>query len=212
VRSILKFYFNAAVAQVESRCAIRLQIRIILDSIRTRIIEPTQRSRQDGINETEEKEWMLRRGVWVGSRVLSDRMRRREHAVSSASDVGEFEVEQFYVDRQLSDAVTLRAGLFLMPFGLLNEHHEPTNFYGVQRNFVETLIIPSTWREGGFNVHGDTESGFSWNAGLTTGFDLSKWTTPRSFRNIRPPSISRTATRRRCNRRIKSWRSPMRTT
>lgn len=98
-----------------------------------------------------------------------------EHAVSSASDVGEFEVEQFYVDRRLSDAVTLRAGLFLMPFGLLNEHHEPTNFYGVQRNFVETLIIPSTWREGGFNVHGDTESGFSWNAGLTTGFDLSKW-------------------------------------
>jgi hypothetical protein len=98
-----------------------------------------------------------------------------EHAVSSAHDVGEFEVEQFYVDRQLSDAVTVRAGLFLMPFGLLNEHHEPTNFYGVQRNFVETLIIPSTWREGGFNVHGDTERGFSWNAGLTTGFDLSKW-------------------------------------
>jgi hypothetical protein len=69
----------------------------------------------------------------------------------------------------------VRAGLFLMPFGLLNEHHEPTNFYGVQRNFVETLIIPSTWREGGFNVHGDIAAAFSWNAGLTTGFDLSKW-------------------------------------
>jgi hypothetical protein len=62
-----------------------------------------------------------------------------------------------------------------MPFGLLNENHEPTNFYGVQRNFVETLIIPSTWREGGFNLHGSTDSGFGWNAGLTTGFDLSKW-------------------------------------
>jgi hypothetical protein len=98
-----------------------------------------------------------------------------EHAVASSSDVGEFEVEQFYVDRQLSDAATLRAGLFLMPFGLLNEHHEPTNFYGVQRNFVETLIIPSTWREGGFNVHGDIAQGISWNVGITTGFDLSKW-------------------------------------
>jgi hypothetical protein len=98
-----------------------------------------------------------------------------EHAVSSASDVGEFEVEQFYVDRRLNDAITVRAGLFLMPFGLLNEHHEPTNFYGVQRNFVETLIIPSTWREGGFNLHGDTPIGLSWNAGITTGFDLSKW-------------------------------------
>jgi len=98
-----------------------------------------------------------------------------EHAVSSADDPGEFEVEQFYVDRQLNDLATVRAGLFLMPFGLLNEHHEPTNFYGVQRNFVETLIIPSTWREGGFNVHGDTEQGIGWNVGLTTGFDLSKW-------------------------------------
>jgi hypothetical protein len=98
-----------------------------------------------------------------------------EHAVASSSDVGEFEVEQFYVDRQLNDAVTVRAGLFLMPFGLLNEHHEPTNFYGVQRNFVETLIIPSTWREGGFNFHGNTDAGFGWNVGLTTGFDLSKW-------------------------------------
>ena len=98
-----------------------------------------------------------------------------EHAVASSSDPGEFEVEQFYVDRQINDAVTVRGGLFLMPFGLLNEHHEPTNFYGVQRNFVETLIIPSTWREGGFNFHGDTQSGFGWNAGLTTGFDLSKW-------------------------------------
>jgi Phosphate-selective porin O and P len=98
-----------------------------------------------------------------------------EHAVSSASDVGEFEVEQFYVDRRLGEAVTARAGLFLMPFGFLNEHHEPTNFYGVQRNFVETLIIPSTWREGGVNLHGDTAGGFAWNAGVTTGFDLSKW-------------------------------------
>jgi hypothetical protein len=98
-----------------------------------------------------------------------------EHAVSSADDPGEFEVEQFYIDRQLNNAVALRAGLFLMPFGFLNEHHEPTNYYGVQRNFVETLIIPSTWREGGFNLHGDTDFGFGWNAGLTTGFDLSKW-------------------------------------
>ena len=104
-----------------------------------------------------------------------------EHAVTSASDVGEFEVEQFYVDRRLNDAMTVRAGLFLMPFGFINEHHEPTNFYGVQRNFVETLIIPSTWREGGFNFHGDTAAGFGWNVGLTTGFDFSKWTFASEF-------------------------------
>ncbi len=98
-----------------------------------------------------------------------------EHAVTSADDPGEFEVEQFYVDRQLTDRATLRAGLFLLPFGFINEHHEPTNFYGVQRNFVETLIIPSTWREGGLSLHGDTDFGVAWSAGLTTGMNLSKW-------------------------------------
>ena len=106
-----------------------------------------------------------------------------EHAVSSASDVGEFEVEQFYVDHRLNDAVAVRGGLFLMPFGFINEHHEPTNFYGVQRNFVETLIIPSTWREGGVSLYGDTAAGFRWNVGLTTGFDLAKW----SFASEFPP-------------------------
>jgi hypothetical protein len=104
-----------------------------------------------------------------------------EHAVASASDVGEFEVEQFYIDRRLNDAAAVRAGLFLMPFGFINEHHEPTNFYGVQRNFVETLIIPSTWREGGVNLHGDTAAGFGWNVGLTTGFDFSKWSFVSEF-------------------------------
>ena len=99
-----------------------------------------------------------------------------EHGVSSASDVGEFEVEQFYVDHQINDQLAFKAGLFLIPAGFLNENHEPTNFYGVQRNFVETLIIPSTWREGGLALHGTTDSGFDWQAGLTTGLDLSKWT------------------------------------
>ncbi len=98
-----------------------------------------------------------------------------EHAVASARDVGEFEVEQFYVDRRLGKSWSLRGGLLLMPFGLLNEHHEPTRFYGVQRNFIETLVIPSTWREGGLSLHGDTQAGWSLSAGLTTGFDLSKW-------------------------------------
>ena len=98
-----------------------------------------------------------------------------EHAVASAADKGEFEVEQFYVDRQLTPWASVKGGLFLMPFGLLNEHHEPTNFYGVQRNFIETLIIPSTWREGGIGLHGNMQSGLTWDIGVTTGLDLGGW-------------------------------------
>jgi hypothetical protein len=98
-----------------------------------------------------------------------------EHAVSSAGDRGEVEVEQFFIDHQIADWASVKAGLFLMPFGLLNEHHEPTNFYGVQRNFVETLIIPSTWREGGVAFHGATTTGWRWDVGLTTGLNLAGW-------------------------------------
>ena len=98
-----------------------------------------------------------------------------EHAVSSSDDAGEAEIEQFYVERQFTHHVGGRAGLMLVPIGLTNEHHEPTQYYSVFRNLVETAIIPTTWREGGLAVYGGTESGFHWNVGLTTGFNLAKW-------------------------------------
>ena len=98
-----------------------------------------------------------------------------EHAVSSASDPGEVEVEQAYIERQLGATWAVRAGLFLMPAGLLNENHEPTAFYGVERNFVETAIIPSTWREGGLQFVGNFDNGLSLQTGISTSFDLTKW-------------------------------------
>ena len=98
-----------------------------------------------------------------------------EHAVSSAGDRGEVEVEQAYVERQLSRDYSARAGLFLIPAGLLNENHEPNAYYGVFRNFVETAIIPSTWREGGLQIVGSYDNGLTAQAGVTTGFDLTKW-------------------------------------
>jgi hypothetical protein len=98
-----------------------------------------------------------------------------EHGVSSADDPGEVEVEQAFVERQLTPNLAMRAGLFLMPVGLLNENHEPTAFYGVERNFVETAIIPSTWREGGVQLVGNFDNGLTVQGGVTTSFDLTKW-------------------------------------
>ena len=98
-----------------------------------------------------------------------------EHAVTSADDAGEFEVEQFYVDRQLTEWASVKAGLFLIPSGLLNQSHEPTHYYGVQRDFVDKLIIPTTWREGGLSLHGDAPYGLSYDIGLVTGINLANW-------------------------------------
>ena len=98
-----------------------------------------------------------------------------EHAVSSADDPGEVEIEQAYIERRFNDRMFGSIGLFLMPVGLLNENHEPTRYYGVFRNLVETAIIPTTWREGGFELQGSTDGGLRWNVGVSTGFNLSKW-------------------------------------
>ena len=98
-----------------------------------------------------------------------------EHSVASASDAGEVALEQAYIERQLTPTWALRAGLFLMPSGLLNENHEPIAFYGVERNFVETAIIPSTWREGGVQFVGNFDNGLTLQGGITTSFDLNKW-------------------------------------
>lgn len=98
-----------------------------------------------------------------------------EHAIASAEDSGESAIEQMYVEREFNNGLRGKAGLFLMPVGLLNQNHEPTAYYGVERNFVETAIIPTTWREAGIGLSGEFGDGFTWDTGLTTGFDLTKW-------------------------------------
>lgn len=98
-----------------------------------------------------------------------------ENSVVSASDGGEFEVEQFYIDHRITDWASVKAGLILIPSGYLNEVHEPPRYFGVERNFVETAIIPTTEREGGVAVHGSVLDGLNYDAGLTTGFNLANW-------------------------------------
>lgn len=112
-----------------------------------------------------------------------------EHAVTSADDDGEVAIEQAYITHELGHDLRLQAGLFLVPMGITNERHEPPTFYGVDRPLVETAIIPSTWREGGLALNGNTSFGLQWSAGVTTGFDLTKWD-PASSEGIESPLAS----------------------
>jgi len=109
-----------------------------------------------------------------------------EHGVVSADDEGELVVEQFYIDHGLTANTNLKAGLFLIPMGFLNESHEPTRYYGVERNFVETAIIPTTWSEGGVGLYGGTRLGLAWDVGVTTGFNLADWD-PASTDGLKSP-------------------------
>lgn len=93
-----------------------------------------------------------------------------EHAISSADDQGEAEVEQMYLDFHFNDKANAKVGLFLIPAGFINETHEPPTFYGVERNQIETRIIPTTWREAGISVYGEAVQGLKYQVGVTTNF------------------------------------------
>lgn len=99
-----------------------------------------------------------------------------EHAIASADDKGEAEIEQAYIEYNLLPQTNLRAGLMLMPLGILNETHEPPTYYGVFRNEVETRIIPTTWREAGIGLQGKVlDNSLEYNVGISSGFDARKY-------------------------------------
>ena len=68
--------------------------------------------------------------------------------------VKEVYVEQAFLQYSLSDNVNLRAGLMLVPMGIVNEYHEPTTFNGVERPSMDKSIVPTTWREIGLGITG----------------------------------------------------------
>jgi len=102
-----------------------------------------------------------------------------EHALVEG-DQGELALEQAYLEYNLHPNANLRAGLMLMPLGIINETHEPATFYGVERNEVERRIIPSTWRELGLAVQGNVLDGLEYNVGLTTSLDATRYSSPSS--------------------------------
>lgn len=98
-----------------------------------------------------------------------------EHSISGDDQEGEVELEQAYIEFDLPRQTSAKGGLFLMPVGILNETHEPTTFYGVERNPVEKNIIPSTWWEGGALLNARLDNGFSFDLAATSGLKTDKF-------------------------------------
>jgi len=106
-----------------------------------------------------------------------------EHAiVEGLEEKGELELEQAYVDFLLSRAFNVRAGMLLMPVGILNERHEPPVFYGVERTFVDTVIVPTTWFEVGVGVHGEVGKGWRYRAFVTAPLNAAEFSAGEGIR------------------------------
>lgn len=74
--------------------------------------------------------------------------------VAGGDSGGEVALEQAYLDYRFSAPLTFRAGLLLLPIGIINETHEPPTFNGVGRPTFHEVIIPATWRDIGIGVLG----------------------------------------------------------
>ena len=69
--------------------------------------------------------------------------------------VKEIFIEQAFLQMNLTSWMNLRAGLILIPMGIVNEYHEPPTFNSVERPNLEKYIIPTTWREIGLGFSGN---------------------------------------------------------
>lgn len=67
---------------------------------------------------------------------------------------GEVVLEQFWIEKTFSKALNLRLGHNLVPVGLTNQYHLPTQFFTVYRPQGENTILPCTWHETGVTLWG----------------------------------------------------------
>lgn len=141
--------------------------------------------------EAQDGELDFHRFVLIVSHSFSSRLRfvaelELEHAVvEGLEEKGEVELEQAYVDFLLSRSFNLRAGMLLVPIGIINERHEPPVFNGVERPFVDTVIIPSTWFEAGAGVHGEIGRGLRYRGYVMAPLDAAEFSADEGIREGR---------------------------
>ena len=88
---------------------------------------------------------------------------------------GEVELEQFWLQKTFAPWANLRVGHIVVPVGLNNAHHEPTNFFTVYRPEGENTIMPSTWHQTGISFWGRYGK-FRYEAQLLAGLNADNFT------------------------------------
>lgn len=107
-----------------------------------------------------------------------------EHAfVEGLEEAGELELEQAYLDVLMSPALNFRAGMMLVPVGIINERHEPPTFHGVERPFVDTVVVPTTWFDVGAGVHGTIQGRLRYRIFAMAPLDAAAFTAEEGFRD-----------------------------
>lgn len=85
---------------------------------------------------------------------------------------GEVKIEALHLTFSHSDALNYRIGRLAVPFGLINTHHHPEDYFTTQRSLTETSLIPAVWYETGFGLFGAVGR-LHYRAVLVNGLDSS---------------------------------------
>jgi hypothetical protein len=135
---------------------------------------------------------MLRAVLYFGykynDRIVFNSEIEFEHGSTSSNlddRSGEVSVEFANLNFLITDYANIRAGLNLVPVGIINEVHEPTTFFGVLRPDVDRFIIPTTWRELGVGVFGQIIPGLNYRAYVLNGLDSRGFTASEGIRGGR---------------------------
>ena len=112
-------------------------------------------------------------GYKFSDRILFNSEIEFEHGTTGEGDEekGEVSVEFASLDFFIDPLANVRAGLMLMPMGMVNRIHEPLFFFGNHRPVVEQVIIPSTWREMGVGAFGSITPELSYTAYVVNGLN-----------------------------------------
>ncbi|MBI1223001.1 MAG: hypothetical protein GC180_10400 [Bacteroidetes bacterium] len=100
-----------------------------------------------------------------------------EDAKVSGDSKGEISMEQLFLKMNVNPSNYIVAGLFVPRIGIINENHLPNTFNGNDRPYVETLIIPSTWRELGIGFYGQSRriAGLNYSAAIMNGLNAANF-------------------------------------
>ena len=87
---------------------------------------------------------------------------------------GEVALEQFWIQKSFCPEFNVRLGHIVVPVGGTNQHHMPTEFFGVYRPEGENTILPCTWHETGLSLWGRAGD-WRYEALLISGLDSERF-------------------------------------
>lgn len=148
-------------------------------------------------------------GHGFGSRIRFWSELELEHAFVEGGEVtGELELEQAFLDFLIHPKFNFRTGMLLAPVGIINERHEPPSFHGVERPFVDTFILPTTWFGTGAGLVGDLGGGFSYKAYAMSSLDALEFSADEGLRDGRQKGFLENARNPALTGRLEYRRAP----